>query len=89
MAVTEWTSIVLDKNLSWEEKERLLMIFHQKNNHRCHTHLMAHSALFACAIKQRNTQNILLQGWLSMAVIPVHTRSFLFRFIRDVARNPA
>ena len=89
MALTEWTSIVLDRNLSLEDKERLLLTFHQKHNHRCHTHLLAHTSLFACAIKRRGTQNIFTQGWLTLAVVPVHTRVVLFRFIRDVARNLA
>ena len=86
MALTEWTSIVLDE-ISLEDK-RLLLTFHQKHNHRCHTHLLAHTSLFACAIKRRDTQ-ISTQGWLALAVVPVHTRGVLFRFIRDVARNLA
>lgn len=89
MALTEWTSIVLDRNLSFEDKERMLLEFHQNYNNRCHTHLLAHGSLFACAIKRRDTQRILTQGWLAMAVVPVHTRDVLFRFIRDVARNLA
>ena len=89
MAVREWTSIVLDRSLSFEDKERLLLAFHQKHNHRCHTHLLAHSSLFACAIKRRDTQNILTQGWLTLAVVPIHTRDILFRFIRDDAQNLA
>lgn len=87
MALTEWTSIVLDRNLSLEDKERFLLVFHQNYNHRCHTHLLAHGSLFVCAIKQRDTQKMLTQGWLAMAVVPVHTRSRLFRIIRDVAQS--
>lgn len=89
MGLKEWKSIVWDRNLSLEDKERLLLIFHQKNNHRCHTHLLAHGSLFICAIKRRDTQKILTQGWLAMAVVPVHTRTILIRLIRDGARNLA
>ena len=89
MALTEWTSIVLDRNLLLEDKERLLLVFHRDYNHRCHTHLLAHGSLLACAIKRRDTQKILTQGWLALAVVPVHTRIVLFRFIRGVAQNPA
>ena len=89
MALTEWTSIVLDRNLSLEDKERFLFVFHQNHNNRVHTHLLAHGSLCACAIKRRDTQKVFIQGWLAMAVIPVHTRSMLLRFIRDAARNLA
>lgn len=89
MALKEWTSIIWDRNLSLEDKERLLWIFHQQNNHRFHTHLLAHGSLFACAIKRRDPQAVLIQGWLTMAVVPVHTRVTLIRFIRDVARSLA
>ena len=89
MALKEWTSIIWDRDLSFEDKERLLLIFHQKNNHKCHTHLLAHGSLFACAIKRRDPQEILTQGWLTIAVVPVHTRVKLIRLIRDVSRNLA
>jgi len=89
MALTEWTAIVRDKNLSSEDKERFLLEFHGNYNHRCHTHLLAHCSLFACAIKRRDTTKILKQGWLTMAVVPVHTKIVMFRFIRDVAQNLA
>ena len=89
MALTEWTSIVLDKNLSLEDKERFLFVFHQNYSNRFHTHLLAHGSLCVCAIKRRDTQKILIQGWLAMAVIPVHARSMLLQLIRDAARSLA
>ena len=89
MALKEWTSIVGDANLSVSDKERLLLIFHAQNNHRIHTHLLAHGSLLGCAVKDRNVKKILTQAWLTAAVIPVHSRAVVIRFIRGAARSLA
>ena len=89
MALKEWASIVGDANLSVSDKERLLLIFHAKNNHRIHTHLLAHGSLLGCAIKDRNAEKTLRQAWLTAAVIPVHSRALAIRFIRGAVRNLA
>ena len=65
MALTEWTSIVGDGIYLSQDKESLLLEFHAKNNHRIHTHLLAHGSLLACAIKRRNVPKILTQAWLT------------------------
>ena len=87
MALREWASIVGDSNLSLADKERLLLAFHATNNHKVHTHFLAHGALLGCAIKNRNVKKTLTQIWLTAAVIPVHSRSVAIGFIRDAVRN--
>ena len=87
MALREWASIVRDVNLSLADKERLLLAFHATNNHKFHTHLLAHGALLGCALKNRNIKKTLTQSWLTAAVIPVHSRSAAIGFIRTVVRN--
>ena len=89
MALKEWVSIIGDANLSISDKERLLLAFHAKNNHRIHMHLLAHGSLLGCAIKHRNIKKSLMQGWLTAAVIPVHSRAAAMRFIRSVIRIAA
>ena len=87
MALREWASIVVDSNLSLADKERLLLAFHATNNHKFHTHLLAHGALLGCAIKNRSVKKTLTQGWLTAAVIPVHSRSVAIGFIRAAVRS--
>lgn len=87
MAVREWASIVGDSNLSLADKERLLLAFHATNNHKFHTHLLAHGALLGCAIKNRSIKKTLTQGWLTAAVIPVHSRAAALGVIRGAVRN--
>ena len=87
MALKEWATIVGDGNLSLADKERLLMAFHAKHNDKIHTHLLAHGSLFGCALKHRNIKKIATQGWLMLAVVPVHSRNAAIEVIRSAARN--
>ena len=87
MALKEWLAIVADRNLALEDKERLLLGFHAKHNHRIHTHLLAHGSLLGCAIKSRSFKKIATQGWLTAAVIPVHSRDGAMTIIRNAVRS--
>ncbi len=89
MALKDWIAIVRDGNLSLVDKERLLLDFHANYNHRVHTHLLAHGALLGCAIKHRNVKKSITQGWLTVAVIPVHSKNLAIRLIRTSARKTA
>jgi len=87
--IEEWISIVRDSSLSKVDKERRMLQFHADNNHRISTHLLAHGALFGLAITNREFKKIATQGWLMIAVIPVHSRTRVMRIIRGVVQNPA
>ena len=87
--IEEWVSIVRDSSLSRVDKERRMLQFHARNNHRISTHLLAHGALFGLAIKNREPKKSATQGWLMIAVIPVHSRNYVMRIIRDAVQSPA
>ena len=87
MALKEWLAIVADRNLALEDKERLLLDYHVQHNHRVHTHLLAHGSLLGCAIKSRSLKKIATQGWLTAAVIPVHSRDGMMTIIRIAVRS--
>lgn len=61
-----------------------LLHFHEQYSHRVHTHCIAHAGLFVVALTYGNGPEVIRQGWLCAAVIPVHLRNFV---IRDVAQN--
>ena len=87
--IEEWVSIVRDSNLSRVDKERRMLKFHACNNHQISTHFLAHSALFGLAIKNRELKKSATQGWLMIAVIPVHSRNRAMRIIRDAFQSLA
>ena len=57
-----------------EASEKYWKSYHRKNNHNVKRHLLSHSMLFVVAIRKRNPKEVVTQGWLASAVIPVHMK---------------
>ena len=57
-----------------QKSEKYWQSYHRKNNHNIQRHLLSHSMLLIVALRQRDPKEILTQGWLASAVIPVHFR---------------
>ena len=53
-----------------------LKAFHAKHNHKVHWHLLAHSGLCAMEMLRCNPIGVVNQGWLTLAVVPVHIIRF-------------
>ena len=87
MAIREWMAIVRMDKRSLFECEKKMMEYHGRNNHRFHTHFLSHTGLLYCAVRNRNIKKIATQGWLTVAVLPVHTKNFGRDVIRGVVRN--
>lgn len=63
--------------------------FHSQYNKYVHWHLVAHAGLLSLAVVRGKPKEVLVQGWLFTAVVPVHMRNAAVDFIRGVVQSPS
>ncbi len=84
MAIQKVKKLIRTMSRGRTQTYHQLLQFHEQHNHRVHTHWIAHAGLLGVALTYGNGREVIRQGWLCAAVIPVHLRNAI---IRDVARS--